>query len=220
MSNKEFASRPFEKLKNKIATAEAAAAPAPVQKKKKEDYSDEELFTAEMDGVREIEAFRSLVCGHRTRTHTPGQERDEEREAMACLEAIAKGEHPLDLAQTQEYVAWAHCDYRPDIVASLHQGRFAVQDMIDLHGCTVPQAEEELDEFLHLAFRRGLRCVKVIHGRGLRSTRGARLKEAVVRRLSGRYRRDLIAYVTAPQYDGGLGAVYVLLLAQEHRRSR
>jgi hypothetical protein len=61
MSNKEFASRPFEKLKKKIAVAKAAAAPAPVRKKKKENYSDEELFSAEMGGVREIEAFRSLV---------------------------------------------------------------------------------------------------------------------------------------------------------------
>ncbi len=220
MSNKEFASRPFEKLKKKIAVAEAVAAPVPVRQKKKEDYSDEELFSAEMGGVREIEAFRSLACGHRARAHAAGHQRDEVRDAMACLEAIARGEHPLDLEQTQEYVAWAHGDYRPDIVASLHQGRFAVQDCIDLHGCTVPQAEEELDEFLRTAFRRGLRCVKVIHGRGLRSVKGARLKEAVARRLSGRYRKDLIAYVTAPQYDGGLGAVYVLLLAQELRRGR
>jgi DNA-nicking Smr family endonuclease len=220
MSNEEFASRPFEKLKKKIAMAEAAAVPASVPKKKKKDYSDEELFSAEMNGVREIEAFRSLVCGHRTRTYAAWYQRDEERDAMTCLEAIAKGEYPLDLAQTQEYVAWAHGDYRPDIVASLHQGRFAVQDCIDLHGCTVPQAEEELDEFLHTAFRKSLRCVKVIHGRGLRSTKGARLKEAVVKRLSGRYRKELIAYVTAPQHDGGLGAVYVLLLAQKHRRNR
>lgn len=220
MSNKEFASRPFEKLKKKIAIAEAAAVPAPVRAKRKEDYSDEELFSAEMDGVREIEVFRTLACGHRTRTNAPRQQRDEVWDAMACLEAIVKGEHPLDLAQTQEYVAWAHGDFRPDIVASLHQGRFAVQDCIDLHGCTVAQAEEELDEFLRTAFRKSLHCVKVIHGRGLRSTKGARLKEAVVKRMSGRYRKDLIAYVTAPQYDGGLGAVYVLLLAQELRRSR
>jgi DNA-nicking Smr family endonuclease len=53
--------------------------------------------------------------------------------------------------------------------------------------------------------------VKVIHGRGLRSVKGARLKEAVIKRLAGHFRKDIIAYVTARQCDGGLGALYVLL---------
>jgi DNA-nicking Smr family endonuclease len=56
-----------------------------------------------------------------------------------------------------------------------------------------------------------LSCIKIIHGRGLRSVKGARLKHVVVQRLSGHFRRDIIAYVTARQCDGGLGALYVLL---------
>jgi len=46
---------------------------------------------------------------------------------------------------------------------------------------------------------------------GLRSVRGPVLEDAVIRRLSGRYRRDVIAFVSARQCDGGLGALYVLL---------
>ncbi len=69
----------------------------------------------------------------------------------------------------------------------------------------------ELETFIGASFKKGLRCIKIIHGRGLRSTQGARLKEAVVKRLSGHYRKDIIAYVTARQCDGGLGALYVLL---------
>jgi DNA-nicking Smr family endonuclease len=61
------------------------------------------------------------------------------------------------------------------------------------------------------SFRKGLRCVKIIHGRGLRSPLGPVLKTAVIKWLSGRYRKSIIAYVTARQCDGGLGALYVLL---------
>ena len=74
-----------------------------------------------------------------------------------------------------------------------------------------PEAEAELETFFQESFKKGLRCVKVIHGRGLRSTGGARIKNAVVRRLSGHFRKDIIAYVSARQCDGGLGALYILL---------
>ncbi len=76
---------------------------------------------------------------------------------------------------------------------------------------SVPEAEEELDDFIADSLKKGLGCIKIIHGRGLRSVKGARLKDAVVKRLSGHFRKDIIAYVTARQCDGGLGALYVLL---------
>ena len=53
--------------------------------------------------------------------------------------------------------------------------------------------------------------MKIIHGRGLRSVKGPRIKDAVVRRLLGQYRKDVIAFTSARQCDGGLGALYVLL---------
>jgi DNA-nicking Smr family endonuclease len=53
--------------------------------------------------------------------------------------------------------------------------------------------------------------VKIIHGRGLRSPRGPVLKEKLIKRLSGKYRKHVVAFVTARQCDGGLGALYILL---------
>lgn len=214
MSDKKatFTVRPFDKLRKTLEQREAAAAPPPPRRKKKEDYTDEELFSREMDGVLVIEEFRSLACGPHPRNRTAASApRDPEQEAFAELCGITEGLLPMHLPDTQEYVEWIHPAFRDDIIRSLHEGRFSVQACLDLHGCTVPEAEEELDGFLSDARTKGLHCLKIIHGRGLRSVRGARLKHAVVKRLSGHYRKDLIAYVSARQCDGGLGALYVLL---------
>ena len=214
MGNKNFSSRPFEKLKKKIAHSQAvSASPSPpARNKKKEEYTDEELFNREMDDVLAIEEFRSLACAPRPRTGKMAPvPRDPDQEALAELSNITEGLQPIRLPDTQEYVEWIHPAFRDDLIRSLHEGRFSVQSGLDLHGCIVPEAEAELDDFITDSLKKGFSCVKIIHGRGLRSVKGARLKHAVVKRLSGHFRKDLIAYVTARQCDGGLGALYVLL---------
>jgi DNA-nicking Smr family endonuclease len=213
MSNKKatFSVRPFDKLRKTMEQREAAAPPA-LRQKKKEDYTDEELFSREMDDVLVIEEFRSLACAPHPRTgKAVPVPRDPDQEALAELSNITEGLRPIHLPDTQEYVEWIHPSFRDDIIRSLHEGRFSVQASVDLHGCIVPEAEEELDEFITDSLKKGFSCVKIIHGRGLRSVKGARLKHAVMKRLSGHFRKDLIAYVTARQCDGGLGALYVLL---------
>jgi DNA-nicking Smr family endonuclease len=211
-SKKEFTVRPFDKLRKRIESATAVSAPIPVRRKKKEEYTDEELFSNAMDDVQEIEAFRKLSCDkyHPKELSAPPRP-DPDREVLAVLGEIAEGQRPMHLPDTQEYVSWTSPDYHDTIIPKLHEGHFSVQAFLDLHGCTVPEAEEELGDFLRDAVKKGLRCVKIIHGRGLRSVKGPRIKDAVTRRLAGRYQRTVIAYVTARQCDGGLGALYVLL---------
>jgi DNA-nicking Smr family endonuclease len=212
MSNKIFSNLPFKKLKKKIESKPAITAPAPAPQKKKEHFTEEELFGKAMDEVLEIEAFRSLSCSHHPKkTVSHAGKVDPDREARSILGEIVEGQRPMHLPDTQEYVEWINPAYHDFVIMELHEGRFSVQTFLDLHGCTVPEAEAELDDYLQDAFKKGLRCVKIIHGRGLRSTKGARLKVAVIKRLSGHFRKDIIAYVTAPQCDGGLGALYVLL---------
>jgi len=212
MGNKTFTIHPFEKLRKRIESKQAVPSPPPARQKKKEDYTDEELFGREMEDVLVIEEFRSLACVPRQRkTQREPVQRDPDREALAILGEITAGERPIHLPDTQEYVEWINPAFRDDIIRSLHEGRFSVQAFLDLHGCTVPEAEEEFGDFIRDSLKKGLSCVKVIHGRGLRSVRGARLKDAVVARLSGHFRKSTIAYVTARQCDGGLGALYVLL---------
>jgi DNA-nicking Smr family endonuclease len=96
------------------------------------------------------------------------------------------------------------------VLRKLRRGQYRVQAEIDLHGLTVVEAKQVLRDFLASALERKLRCVRIIHGKGLRSGhRGPVLKgvvSSVLRRVG-----PVVAYVSARQVDGGTGAVYVLL---------
>ena len=92
----------------------------------------------------------------------------------------------------------------------LARGRFAVQAEIDLHGMTLEEAKPALSDFINYSASQGKYCVRIVHGKGLGSGhRGPVLKQAVNRWL--RRWKNVLAFVSARQVDGGTGAVYVLL---------
>lgn len=210
IKKKEFGNRPFDKLKKQLErrTVPPVSPPSP----REQPTSEQELFDDAMADVLVIEAFRVLPCGKASRRRAESREqRGPDDDALSILDQIAGGEIPINLSDTQEYIEWTNPDYRGQIAQKLHAGHFSVQGLLDLHGATGESVNEELDAFLDEAFRRGWRCVKIIHGRGLRSIRGPVLKDAVARRLAGRYRKRVITFVSARQCDGGLGALYVML---------
>lgn len=92
----------------------------------------------------------------------------------------------------------------------LARGGFSVQAETDLHGLTTAEAKTLLRDFIDHALRRGYTCIRIVHGKGLRSGQnGPVLKQKVdlwLRRWEG-----ILAFVSARQVDGGTGAVYVLL---------
>ena len=207
-----FLFQPFEDLKKIIESKGLRMSCRPSVAKKEEPVpvNDEELFVNAMREVREIEEFRRIPV-RRKKTIAAGRKISSNREAIQALEEIVTGRRALHLPDTQEYVEWISQDYRGVIIRKLHEGKFSVQDYLDLHGLCVEEAENEVGHFLKDSLIKGHRCVKIIHGRGLRSPKGPVLKDAVVKWLSGRYRKNIIAFVTARQCDGGLGALYILL---------
>ncbi|MBF0557373.1 MAG: Smr/MutS family protein [Nitrospirae bacterium] len=209
-----FSFHPFENLKDAIGRKIIASAPAPSAEKREEHCSDEDLFTAAMKEVREIKEFSQMPVQParvvpRSRHASPGPD------AMQILEAVAKGRAPINLPDTQEYVEWVNPAYssfhRGHITGRLHRGLFSVQDCLDLHGFIVDEAEAATERFFKEAKVKGLHCIKIIHGRGLRSQNGPVLKNALISWLTFRFRKDVIAFTSARQCDGGLGAIYVLL---------
>jgi DNA-nicking Smr family endonuclease len=96
------------------------------------------------------------------------------------------------------------------VLRRLRRGEYAVRDEIDLHGMTQDEARGALAAFLTESLHHGYRCLRIIHGKGLRSgQRGPVLKSAVNRWLR---RHDAVrAFCSARRNDGGTGALYVLL---------
>ncbi|HMV53548.1 MAG TPA: Smr/MutS family protein [Rhodocyclaceae bacterium] len=96
------------------------------------------------------------------------------------------------------------------VLRDLRRGRWVVQDQIDLHGATRTVARELLAGFLAHALRRDLRCLRVIHGKGL----GSPGREPVLKGLVRSWliaRQEVLAYCQARSHDGGAGALIVLL---------
>ncbi len=162
-----------------------------------------------MADVREIKEFRQIP--YERKPPRIVRARNDESEGIEVLRKLISGKLPLEISKTQEYVQWRLPSRTEATPEALHRGDYAVQDFIDLHGYTVTEARGLLEEFLRLSIKRGYRCVKVIHGRGLSSARGPVLKEAVLGWLQRELRRYVLAYATARPNDGGLGATYVLL---------
>jgi DNA-nicking Smr family endonuclease len=97
-----------------------------------------------------------------------------------------------------------------DILVKLRRAHWVVQAEIDLHGMTTAQAHDGLADFLLEARNQGLRCVRVIHGKGLTSPNREPVLKGKVRRWLGQW-DDVLAYCEAPRHAGGGGAVVVLL---------
>ena len=97
-----------------------------------------------------------------------------------------------------------------DVTRRLRAGHWSIQRQLDLHGLRRDEAREALGEFIRLAHRTGLRCVRIVHGKGLGSPgRTPVLKGRVQAWLV--QKKEVLAFVQARAADGGAGALVVLL---------
>jgi len=97
-----------------------------------------------------------------------------------------------------------------DVLSKLRRGQWTVQAELDLHGHDSDEAHDALADFLDEARGVGMRCVRVIHGKGMSSPNREPVLKGKVRRWLQRW-DDVLAYCEAPRHAGGGGAVIVLL---------
>jgi DNA-nicking Smr family endonuclease len=97
-------------------------------------------------------------------------------------------------------------------LARLRRGEQRVERRVDLHGLTAAEARRALAAELRAAFAEGVRCVLVVHGRGLHSEAGPVLRDGLAEWLTAPPLAPLVmAFASAQPRDGGPGASYVLL---------
>jgi len=173
--------------------------------------------------AKEIELLRELLADvtpiprtnrARLATRPPAPVAEQrQRDEQAALAASLSAEDPWDSGlETGDELNFLRPGLPAITLRKLRRGHWVIQDEIDLHGLTVPQARELLALFLAASLRRGLRCVRVIHGKGLRSkNREPVLKKKVARWLM--QRDEVLAYCQARRTEGGGGAVVILLQA-------
>lgn len=132
---------------------------------------------------------------------------------QAALEQSLSDEFNVDtLLDTDEGLSYAREGIGADTVRKLRRGHWVIQGQLDLHGMRREEAREALAEFLRNAVKRGQRCVRVIHGKGLGSVN----KEPVLKNKVRNWlvqKDEVMAFCQARAVDGGAGALVVLLKA-------
>ena len=172
-----------------------------------DNASDADLFRQAMAGVTPLNEDDRVVPETPRPAPVP-QQRDSD-EARVLAELLDGDLDPAEL-ETGEEITFLRPGVQHQVLRRLRRGHFPVQAELDLHGHTRPEAREALRAFIDDSRTRDHRCVRVIHGKGLRSRhRGPVLKQLVDRWL--RQLDEVLAFASARPVDGGTGAVYVLL---------
>lgn len=170
------------------------------------DDDDSDLFRQHVGPVKRV---RTDKVEHRSEKPTPAARFRRQDEAAVLRDSLAGDLDPHEL-ETGDELTFRRPGLRPNDFRRLRRGQFSVRSEIDLHGLNASDAHTALADFVSEAAARGWRCVRVIHGKGLRSGPGG----PVIKRRIGRWlrqRNEVLAYASARAVDGGTGAVYVLL---------
>lgn len=173
-----------------------------------DDPSDAALFRAAVRDARPLKP--SARIGYKAAPRRPPRARFARAERSAVL-AESLGQ-PGPFIET---LPGDELHYRRDgvdllLLRRLRRGDFRIESVIDLHGLTGQAATTALVQFLSGALARGHRCIRVIHGKGMRSgPRGPVLKQTVNTLL--RRTNHVLAFTSARARDGGTGATLVLL---------
>jgi len=126
-------------------------------------------------------------------------------------EGLYKGKHIAKVTAFENLIYYQK-GLRIQEISKLKKGEFSIQHCLDLHGLTIDLAENEIIEFLNQASHAKMRHIRIIHGKGYNSNdEFPALKNLV--NLILRKTSNVIAFASAPEKQGGTGAVNILLKA-------
>jgi DNA-nicking Smr family endonuclease len=175
-----------------------------------EELSDEQsLFRAAMADVRRLECDRIEPEAKRP----DAEPRQTLADQVRVLSDMMSDHVDHAEVETGDELLHVRPGLQHGLVRKLRRGQLSVSAQLDLHGMIVAEAKQAVIDFLRDCQQRGLRCVRIIHGKGL----GSPNKQPVLKaKLSHwlRQRDDVLAFCSARPVDGGAGAVYVLLRAR------
>lgn len=190
-------------------------------RKEAEDKADQERRKREAAAMRDADLFRRSV-GDVVRlpsddkifpAASPPQPVARERMAdeEAALKASLSDEFSVEtLLDADAALSYSRPGIGADVVRKLRKGHWPIQDQLDLHGLRRDDARDLVADFLEESRERGMRCVRIIHGKGL----GSANQEPVLKKMVLSWlaqKEEVLAFCQAKVADGGSGAVIVLL---------
>jgi len=167
---------------------------------------DSQLFREAVGDVRRLDPVAPAPAAPKPEPHPHMLEADE---AAVPGELLDMAFDP-GLMEVGEELSYLRDGYPPKLLRQLKRGQYSIQDDIDLHQMNAAAAQACVADFLAEAKRRGLHCVRIVHGKGLRSRAAGPVLKGLTDRLLRR-RDDVVAFASARPMQGGTGAVVVLL---------
>jgi DNA-nicking Smr family endonuclease len=131
-------------------------------------------------------------------------------EQAALQETLSDEFDTSTLLETDEHLSYRRPGIGPDVTRKLRRGDWAIQRQLDLHGLRTDEAREQLGAFIREAHKLGLRCVRVVHGKGLGSPGKTPVLKGRVQSWLAQ-KKEVLAFVQARPAEGGAGALVVLL---------
>jgi DNA-nicking Smr family endonuclease len=191
---------------------EAARQRAALEAQRREEQArqarERELFART---VGPVQALRSPSPEPPARPRPPAIARQRLQDEAAVLQEAVSDDFDVEsLLDTDEGLSYRRFDIPPEVVKKLRRGVWALQAHLDLHGLRRDEAREALGQFLREAERQGLRCVRIVHGKGHGSPGREPVLKAKVKTWLAQ-RESVLAYTHARACDGGHGALVVLL---------
>ena len=114
------------------------------------------------------------------------------------------------LLDTDDALSFRRPSVGPEVTRKLRKGDWAIQREIDLHGLRSDEARLALTTFIREAHKYGIRCVRVVHGKGLGSPGKTPVLKSKVHSWLVQ-KNQVMAFVQAKPAEGGAGALVVLL---------
>ena len=167
---------------------------------------DRSLFLEAIGAVRRIETDRLDTRAPGPKPEPVQSRRDDARVIEELLRPLPSSLDP-DAAEPLRYLKNG---IAPRVLLKLGRGQYSVRDELDLHQMTAVVDKDAISRFLAECKSRDFLCVKIIHGKGLRSKHDGPVLKSLTDRLL-RQRGDVLAFRSARWNDGGSGAVIVLL---------
>jgi DNA-nicking Smr family endonuclease len=190
------------------AAEEAKALALKNEAEKAEAQKLEDLFKAAVKDARPLTAARIF---HQTPKPKPIPHQFIRDEQQALVDSLSDYFPSYELESGEELL-YLREGQSPAVLSKLRRGHWVVQANLDLHGMISDEARAMVATFLAECKKRGIRCVRIVHGKGL----GSRNKEPILKNKVRHWlmqKDEVIAYAQARANDGGSGAVIVLLKA-------
>ena len=172
-----------------------------------ENNKDEDIGFADLLGEVKVYSSDRVHPAKPKPRPVPQQSQLDNRKVMQEL-SVSPTEH--EEMQPGDILSFVQPGVQKQVFRKLKRGQYRIEAELDLHGMTKAQAQEELIGFIEQVRLEGLRCVRIIHGKGYGSSNKGPVIKPLVNRWLQR-RSEVLAFCSARPVDGGTGAVYVLL---------